>query len=186
MFGQTFRDAAALKRWNDQRGAGQAALVAKDLITNLNVLPDMPPQIPLNQYGLGTSPDGARVRGVFPDFFTDPIQGQASLAFLLFKYRVSVAVTLGPDFNVAVGGPNGIANPPLAFDFSHNDHRSAQAYMWARILATVDKLIDLLKQVNTAAMAMSDKLRRKTDCPAGAKYLNGIKVSGEFLDMYAA
>jgi hypothetical protein len=57
---------------------------------------------------------------------------------------------------------------------------------WEMLCICVDKLIDLLKQVNTAAMAMSDKLRRKTDCPAGAKYLNGINVSGEFPDMYAA
>ncbi|MFT3711015.1 MAG: hypothetical protein QM817_25595 [Archangium sp.] len=145
VFGETFRDAAAIKRWNEQRGVGQPALEARDLITNLNVIPDMPPSIPLTQYGLASSPDGARVRQVFPDFFTDPVQSQAALAFLLFKYRIAVSVTLGPDFNVVVGGPTGIANPPLAFDFSHNDHRSAQAYMWARILSTIDKLIGLLK-----------------------------------------
>jgi hypothetical protein len=145
VFGQTFRDAAAIKRWNDQRGPSQAGLEARDLITNLNVIPNMPPQVPLAQYGLASSPDGAAVRAVFPQFFTDPIQGQASLAFLLFKYRVSCAVTLGPDFNVVVGGANGIANPPLAFDFSHNDHRAAQAFMWSRILDTLDKLIGLLK-----------------------------------------
>jgi hypothetical protein len=145
VFGQTFRDADALKRWNEQRGVSQPALEAKDLITQLNVLPDMPPQIPLNQYGLATSPDGARVRQVYPDFFTDPVQGQAALAFLLIKNRVSSAVTIGPDFNVVVGGATGLANPPLAFDFSHNDHRGAQAFMWSRILGTVDKLIDLLK-----------------------------------------
>ncbi|MFZ5443191.1 MAG: hypothetical protein ACOZQL_24495 [Myxococcota bacterium] len=145
VFGQTFQDADAMKRWNEQRKVGQPRLEAMDLITRLNVLPDMPPQIPLTQYGLATSPDGARLRAAYPAFFTDPVQGQAALAFLLLKYRVSVAVTLGPDFNVAVGGANGIANPPLAFDFSHNDHRGAQAFMWSRILSTVDTLIDLLK-----------------------------------------
>ncbi|MFO0595899.1 MAG: hypothetical protein U0228_11355 [Myxococcaceae bacterium] len=145
VFGQTFRDSKALARWSDQRDVGMPALEAKDLITNLNPLPDMPPQIPLNQYGLGSSPDGAKVRAAYPSFFTDPFAGQAALAFLLFKYRVSVSVTMGPDFNVVLGGPTLIANPPLAFDFSHNDHRGAQAFMWARMLNTIDTLIDLLK-----------------------------------------
>lgn len=145
VFGQTFQDADAMQRWNEQRKVGQPRLEALDLITNLNVLPNMPPQIPLTQYGLASSPDGARLRAAYPAYFTDPVQGQAALAFLLLKYRVSVAVTLGPDFNVTLGGANGLANPPLAFDFSHNDHRGAQAFMWSRILSTVDTLIDLLK-----------------------------------------
>ena len=145
VFGQTFADADAMKRWNEQRTVGQPRIEAMDLITRLNVLPNMPPNIPLTQFGLDTSPDGARVRASYPDFFTDPVQGQAALAFLLLKYRVSAAVTLGPDFNVTLGGASGIANPPLAFDFSHNDHRGTQAFMWSRIMGTVDKLIDLLK-----------------------------------------
>ncbi|MEM9488187.1 MAG: hypothetical protein AAGC55_03525, partial [Myxococcota bacterium] len=33
----------------------------------------------------------------------------------------------------------------LAFDYSHNDHRSAQAFMWQRTLDLADRLIDLLK-----------------------------------------
>ncbi|MDP1824037.1 MAG: hypothetical protein Q8L48_12370 [Archangium sp.] len=145
VFGQTFQDADAMKRWNEQRTVGQSRIEAMDLITRLNVLPNMPPNIPLTQYGLDSSPDGARVRAAYPAFFTDPVQGQAALAFLLLKYRVSVAVTLGPDFNVVLGGASGIANPPLAFDFSHNDHRGTQAFMWSRIMSTVDALIELLK-----------------------------------------
>jgi hypothetical protein len=133
-----------MKRWLAQREGG-AGLEAQDLITRLNVLPDLPPQVPLSQYGLGSSPDGARVRQVLPDFFNDPFQGQAALAFLLIKYRVSCAITIGPDFNVKLGEPPDSYNPPLAFDFSHNDHRSGQAFMWARIMSTVDKLISLLK-----------------------------------------
>jgi len=144
VFGKTFANAKALVRFRAQREAGQG-LEAQDLITRLNVLPDLPPQVPLSQYGLASSPDGAKVRAVFPDFFNDPYQGQAALAFLLLKYRVSAAVTIGPDFNVKLGGSAGLYNPPLAFDFSHNDHRGSQAFMWQRILSTVDKLITLLK-----------------------------------------
>lgn len=144
VFGQTFADAEALSRWRAQRAAG-AGLEAQDLITRLNAIPDSPPQVPLSKYGLGSSPDGARVRQVFPDYLNDPFQGQAALAFLLLKYRVSAAVTIGPDFNVKLGGASGLFNPPLAFDFSHNDHRSGQAFMWSRILSTIDKLAGLLR-----------------------------------------
>jgi hypothetical protein len=143
VFGRTFANSKALARWRTQRDAAPT-LEAQDLITRLNVLPELP-QIPLSAYGLGSSPDGAKVRAVFPDFFTDPYQSQAALAFLLIKYRVSAAITIGPDFNVKLGGPSGLFNPPLAFDFSHQDHRGSQAFMWQRILATVDKLIGLLK-----------------------------------------
>ncbi|QDE68655.1 MULTISPECIES: hypothetical protein [Myxococcus] len=146
VFGQTFENAPALRRWNEQRIVGQPALEMKDLINRLSVLPDAPPRIPLSEFGLSSSPDGARLRAAFPDYFTDPVEGQAALAFLLLKYRVSVTVTLGPSFNVAVGGETGIANPPLAFDFSHNDHRTGQAFMWARVLGVVDRLIGLLKE----------------------------------------
>ncbi len=145
VFGQTFEDAPALRRWNDQRIVGQPALEMQDLINRLNVLPDAPPRIPLSEYGLTGSPDGARLRTAFPNYLTDPVEGQAALAYLLLKYRVSVTVTLGPSFNVSVGGDFGIANPPLAFDFSHNGHRAGQAFMWARVLRVVDRLIDLLK-----------------------------------------
>lgn len=144
VFGRTFANSEALTRWRAQRADG-AKLEVQDLITKLNVIPDMPPQIPLSQFGLATSPDGARLRQVFPQFFTDPFETQAALAFLLLKNRVSVAVTIGPDFNVNIGGPTGLNNPPLAFDYSHNDHRGAQAYMWARIFSIVDRLATLLK-----------------------------------------
>ena len=55
----------------------------------------------------------------------------------------------GHDFSGAhvlvTGGTSGIASPPLAFDFSHNAHREGQAFMWARVLSIVDRLIDLLR-----------------------------------------
>ncbi|MBX7097593.1 MAG: DUF1501 domain-containing protein [Myxococcaceae bacterium] len=144
VFAKTFARSPRLQRWYASRGSTQSKLEALDLITKLNVLPDMPPQIPLNDYGLGTSPDGAKLRAAFPNFFTDPFEGQAALAFLLLKNRVSVSVTIGPSFNVVIAGAE-LGNPPLAFDFSHNDHRAGQAFMWSKIMNVCDKLIDLLK-----------------------------------------
>lgn len=143
-FGVTFQNSPALQRWYAQRGQSQASLEAMDLITKLNILPDNPPTIPLSEYGLSASPDAANLRAVFPNFFTDNFEGQAAAAFLLLKYRVSVAVTIGPSFNVVLNN-GGLSNPPLAFDFSHQDHRASQAFMWQRILSVTDRLIDLLK-----------------------------------------
>ena len=144
VFGQTFSEAEALKKWNTQRGDVQLQLEAADLITKLNVLPDSPPTIPLAQYGLASSPVGDKVRAAFPNFFSDPLEGQAALAFLLLKYGVSVSVTIGPGFNLALTPTYQLTSPPLAFDFSHNDHRTAQAFMWGRILNAIDKLQGLL------------------------------------------
>lgn len=143
VFGQTFANAATLQRWNSQRDVDQPALEARDLINQLNLLPDSP-QTPLSEYGLSSSPDGERLRAVFPDYLTDSVQSQAALAFLLLKYRVAVTVTLGPSFNVVTTSKN-LISPPLAFDFSHNAHRATQGFMWARVMDVMDKLITLLK-----------------------------------------
>ncbi len=146
VFAQTFAKSDRLKRWYEQRGAPQQKLEAMDLITRLNILPDLPPAIPLAEYGLGAAPEAAALRTTFPDFFTDPFEGQAAAAFLLIKNRVSCAVTIGPNFNIVLQqNPLKLNNPPLAFDYSHNDHRGAQAYMWTRILSVADRLATLLK-----------------------------------------
>ncbi|QRN95801.1 hypothetical protein JRI60_43280 [Archangium violaceum] len=145
VFGKTFDEAAVLELWNEQRASGQAALEAQDLISRLNVMPDNPSETPLSEYGLSSSPDAERLRAVFPNYLTDPVEGQAALAFLLIKNRVSVSVTLGPSFNIALSSSKQFTNPPLAFDFSHNEHRSVQAFMWERLMGTIDKLIELLK-----------------------------------------
>lgn len=142
-FYKTFKQSERLSLWKDQREA-QHELEAMDLISKLNVYPDLPPTIPLNEYGLAESPDGAAVRAAFPDYATDPLEAQAALAFLLIKNRVSVSVTISPSFNVLLEGIR-IVNPPLAFDFSHNAHRAAQAVMWDRLLGIADRLINLLK-----------------------------------------
>jgi len=39
-----------------------------------------------------------------------------------------------------------LLNPPIAFDFSHQGHRSVQALMWDRLFRVADGLITLLKQ----------------------------------------
>lgn len=152
-FVRTFSASERLALWQEQRRA-QPRLEALDLITKLNVYPNLPPQIPLVEYGLGESPDGQAVRDAFPKFATDPLEAQAALAFLLIKNRISVTVTISPSFNVLLelnAFPPAVLNPPLAFDFSHNSHRAAQAVMWHRILGIADRLIELLKGVEFEA-----------------------------------
>ena len=143
-FKKTFGDSHRLALWEEQRGR-TSGLEALDLITQLNIYPDIP-QIPLGEFGLAESPDGQRVRAAFPDFATDPFEAQAALAFMLIKHRVSVTVTIAPSFNVLLDLQRlRVDNPPLAFDFSHQSHRAAQGVMWDRLLRTADKLVELLK-----------------------------------------
>jgi hypothetical protein len=143
-FAEAFRLSPALKRWRAQREQTAPMLEGLDLVTRLNILPDQPPQLPLSDFGLTSGPDAEKVRAAFPRFLQDPMEAQAALAFLLLKNRVSVTVTLGPSFNVLLDGQR-IVNPPLAYDFSHQAHRPAQAIMWDRLLGLTDRLIDLLK-----------------------------------------
>jgi hypothetical protein len=159
VFAKTFEKSPRLKRWFDTRATSLQKLETADLITKLNILPDQPPQIPLTEYGLAASPDAARLRTQFPQFFTDPFEGQAALAFLLLKNRVSVSVTIGPSFNVVLAGSQ-LGNPPLAFDYSHNEHRGTQAFMWAKVMSVADRLIDLLKSEPldaTSGLSMWDR-----------------------------
>ena len=141
VFARTFEKSDRLRRWYEQRGLSPS-LEEKDLIRLLNILPDSA-QVPLTEYGLGNSPDAAAMRAAFPGYLDNPFEGQAALAFLLLKHRVSCAVTIAPTFNVVIA-QNTLANPPLAFDISHNDHRAGQALMWQKTLSIADKLIDLL------------------------------------------
>ena len=142
-FYRTFELSERLQLWKQQRGGQQTAIEASDLITSLNMITDRP-GIPLTEYGLGSAEDAAALQAVFPYYFTDPLEGQAALAYLLIKNRVSSAVTIAPTFNLVIAGPE-VVNPPLAFDYSHSSHRAAQAVMWKRTFGLADRLIDLLK-----------------------------------------
>jgi hypothetical protein len=184
-FGQVFGGAPRVVQWKDLRGPSQARIEDLDLITRLMVRPSSP-EFPLADYGLAEGPGSEAVRAVFPNYEKDPLQAQAALAFLLFKHRVSVSVTLGPSFDFIYDpgdspddylADNSIINPPLAFDSSHQGHRSGQAVVWDRILRTIDGLITLLEGEDygdgtslwdrTMIYVASDFGREKTR-PAGA------------------
>ncbi len=143
-FHETFAHAEAIKRWRQQREHSAPALEGLDLISRLNIFPDTN-ATPLSRFGLAESEDGARLRAVFPRFLSDPFEAQAAIAFLLLKNRLTTSVTLGPGYSVLLEGGRGLRNPPLAFDFSHQAHRPAQAIMWQRILGVADRLKTLLQ-----------------------------------------
>lgn len=152
-FDQVFGQAPRILTWKDLRGTPQERIEGLDLISKLMVYPDSN-AVPLSTHGLESSPLGAAVRAVFPDYATDPLHANAALAFLLIKYGVSVSVTLGPSFDFVLGEGEGdvgttlplnsVRNPPLAFDVSHQGHRAGQAVGWGRLYEVMDGLIALL------------------------------------------
>jgi hypothetical protein len=144
VFARTFRAAPVLQRYLDTRRTTVPAMEMADLITKLMMVPNIDGQIPLNEYGLESSPEADRVLTAFPDLLNDPFEAQAALAFLLTRYGISCAVTLSPSFAPIVNST--IENTPLAFDFSHTLHTFAQYAMWSRVLGVAGRLIDLLKE----------------------------------------
>jgi hypothetical protein len=157
-FMKVFGEAPRIQHWRHIRGTPQESIEASDLISKLMLFPNSS-QFPLSERGLESSPAAAAALEKFPNYASDPLEAQAALAFLLLRYRVSVTVTLGPSFDVVIdedgrdagyeqGGRLGrdrLLNPPIAFDFSHQGHRSVQGLMWDRMYRVADNLIDLLK-----------------------------------------
>lgn len=154
-FARVFGASERLQHWTRIRGEQRRLIESLGLIDKLMVNPESPSN-PLAAFGLAQSPDGDRVRAVFPHYDADPLEAQAALAFLLIKHRVSCTVTLGPPGSfVFVGGEEGgrralpddsVTNPPIAFDFSHQAHRAVQGLMWHRMYRVMDGLISLLRE----------------------------------------
>ncbi len=142
-FYQAFYRSKKLDLWRKQRPIAQE-LEDRGLIDELIFFKENQ-DIPLSDYGLGSAPEADQLLAMFPDMGFDPLEQQAALACLLIKRKVSVAVTISPSFAPVTGGVLGIKNTPLAFDFSHLDHRFVQAFMWNRVLTVADKMIDFLK-----------------------------------------
>jgi len=156
VFGRTFKNSAALRTWRARR-AKVREYEAADLVRKANPFPDMVDLgsgRTLADFGLfSNAEDVVRLSQVFPNLGFDPLEQQAALAYLLIKNRISVTVTLGDSAAPVIPPPNLITpqrivdSPPLAFDFSHTNHRDAQAVMWHRLLNVSHRLILLLQNV---------------------------------------
>jgi hypothetical protein len=149
-FSRIFDGAPSLQKWRTLQKE-RPAFEKADLISKLMIAADGP-QFPLAKNGLSSSALANRVRAKFPNFERDPMDAQAALAYLLLTQGVSVTATLGASFNFVYAGEPGtmldpaqVKNLPIAFDYSHNAHRGAQAFMWNRMYRTIGSLIDLLQ-----------------------------------------
>ena len=138
-FVKTFSDAPAIRRWINDRQQTMNQYEAMDLINKLSFIPE---------FDNISAPDAETLalRQAFPDYAKDSLDAQAILGYQAITKGVSCAVTLGPTPAAITEGLDKFYNPPIAFDFSHTDHRGTQAMMWERCLRVTDKLIDLLKQ----------------------------------------
>jgi hypothetical protein len=141
-FGRTFGAAPLRQGFVSKRDVLTPQLEALDTISKLTMLRDAPSTVPLAAYGLTSSVDEPLLRAQFPELTTDPLQAQAALAFLLVKNGLSCAVAMSPSFTPYLQRNPG---PPIAYDFSHTDHKKTQQAMWSRIMRVIDGLIVLLK-----------------------------------------
>ena len=144
---QRFEAAPVLQNYLRNRN-GIKELESSQLITRLMLIDELRQGIPLSEYGLQASDEIGVLQDKFIGLGTDPFHAQAALGFLLAKYGISCAITLSLSDGVLFSGPESnrrMDNLPLAFDWSHNNHRGAQNTMWRRILQVVDQLISLLK-----------------------------------------
>jgi hypothetical protein len=141
-FGQTFRDAPLRRDYLTTRRDLSPALEELDLISKLMLLPA--DRLPA-QYGLAASPLQSMLPETFGHLYEDKWEQQAALAYLLTYFGLSATATIALDFAPEFHGEDVVATP-LAFDYSHSDHRIAQNVMWGRLMLVVDGLISLLQQ----------------------------------------
>ena len=111
----------------------------------------------LATYGFGVSADVNLVRSKFTALATDPYEARLALAFLATKNGLSNAVSIAPSQSPLITA-QGSPNAPIAFDWSHVDHRGAQNAMWSYLLKGIDSLIDLLKATDVDGDAAKGKM----------------------------
>jgi hypothetical protein len=150
-----FKDSRLLDSYMKNRERVVDMLEKGDAITKLMLLD--PASANLGSFGLSTSADFNLVREKFPAMATDPYEARMALAFLAVKNGLSNAVTIAPPQSPLITAA-GTPNAPIAFDWSHVDHRGAQNSMWSYILKSVDGLIDLLKATDIGGDPANGKI----------------------------
>lgn len=137
-----FKDSRVLDSYVKNREAVIDTLEKGDTVTKLMLLD--PEKNELQKYGFQVSGDINLVREKFPNMGSDIYEARLALGFLAAKNGLSAAVTVSPSNNPNMSSRS-TPNAPIAFDWSHVDHRGAQNAMWSYILKGVDALIELLK-----------------------------------------
>ncbi len=133
-------------RYLDNRAKLLPSLEAANLIDKLLLLGTDPEGKPVTTHGLESSPDFAQFANKLPNLQHDSFEAQTALAFTLAKHGVSTTVTLSPPGSPFFREDRTALSSPIAFDWSHVDHRGGQNAMWSRVLHMTDVLIDMLKQ----------------------------------------
>ena len=141
-FNQRYKDSRILDSYIKNREAVVETLEKGDTVTKLMMLD--PAKSELGKFGFQVSSDINLVREKFPNMGTDIYEARLALGFLAAKNGLSNAITVSPS-NTPLIASRSTPNAPIAFDWSHVDHRGAQNSMWSFILKGVDGLIDLLK-----------------------------------------
>lgn len=153
-FGRTFAGSPRRQRFLDNRRVQQPLLEEQDLMSKLTLLP---PEMLDPVYGVSSSPLLPRLNERFPQMLIDPWEAQAALSVLLAYYGLSCSNAIGlrhePTF-----GENKLITTPVAFDFSHTDHRVAQYLMWGHVLKVLDGLIEMLKELDYLGDASLGKM----------------------------
>jgi hypothetical protein len=136
--------AKMLEAFRSRREAARAIEDA-DLLSKLMLLPEG--EIELSDYDLESSPMLAKMVEVFPNLARgDAMEAQAAIGLLLARHGIAASITLGPSFVPSFLDSGKIVDTPLAFDYSHTDHVTAQNVMWRRMMQVVDGLVTLLKE----------------------------------------
>lgn len=143
-FGERHAGSERRNRYIELRDQLVPSLEAQDLISKLMLFEDGV-DAPLSDLGLSSSPELATLQAAFPDLVDDHFEAQAALGFLLARYGLSNVVSIGLSFTPEILPGGKIVDTPLAFDYSHTNHVSAQNTSWGRMMKSVDALIDLLK-----------------------------------------
>lgn len=181
------RDDPMWSVWRAHRERVQL-LESVSAIEKLNLNPSTDER-PFDEYGLPTTSDLPRLQAAFPRLTQDPFEAQAALAFLLFKHRFSVTVTIAPAPQ-QLEIDREIVNAGSAFDASHGIHRRNQALMWTRVLRVADQLISLLKSepYGNGGETLWDRtvLFMPTEFGRGQYRVNGEEAFGTAHDLEGA
>lgn len=138
-------------RYLDNRAKLGPSMEAANLINKLLIFGTDPQGQPLSTHGLEKSPDFQQLADRLPNLQKDPFEAQTALSFMLAKHGVSSTVTLAPPGTPYFTPDRTAMTPPIAFDWSHVDHRGAQNAMWSRVLHMTDVLIEMLKKTEYSA-----------------------------------
>ena len=144
VFGRTFANSPRRQRFLGNRREVQPRLEAEELMNQLTLLP---PEMLDPKYGVASSPLLPALNERFPQMLIDPWEAQAALSILLSYYGLSCSNAIGLRHEPTFGN-NKLITTPIAFDFSHTDHRVAQYLMWGHVLKVLDGMIEMLKELD--------------------------------------